>query len=136
MIVIAVDVGTVRVGVAWGDTEAGFAFPVGIYQRAQGRAEKALIALIEEKKAGRVVIGLALGEQGEPTELSENARAFAKRLSKRITVPIAFVDESFSSDEALERLKQAGAEQTELDAYAATIILERFFESGEVNVDS
>lgn len=136
MIVIAVDVGTVRVGVAWGDTEAGFAFPVGIYQRAQGRAEKALIALIEERKAGRVVIGLALGEQGEPTELSENARAFAKRLSKRITVPIAFVDESFSSDEALERLKQAGAEQTELDAYAATIILERFFESGEVNVDS
>ena len=136
MIVIAVDVGTVRVGVAWGDTQAGFAFPVGVYQRAQGRAEKALKALLEEKKAGQVVIGLALGEHVEPTELSENARAFAKRLSKRVSVPIGFVDESFSSEEALERLQQAGAEKTELDAYAATIILERFFESGEVNIDS
>ena len=136
MIVIAVDVGTVRVGVAWGDTQTGFAFPAGIYQRAQGRAEKALKALIEEKEAGQVVIGLALGERGEPTELSENARAFARRLSKRVSVPIAFVDESFSSEDALERLTQAGAEKTELDAYAATIILERFFEGGELNIDS
>lgn len=127
MIVIAVDVGTVRVGVAWGDSELGHCFPVGVFDRAQGRAETALKSLIDEKSASQLVIGLALDSQGEETELSQNARRFAKRLSKRVSIPIFFVDEAFSSDEARERLRSTGADRKDLDAYAASIILERFF---------
>ncbi len=136
MIVVAVDVGTVRVGVAWGDTEVGLSFPVGVFPRAQGRAERSLLEFLAEKNASRVVIGLALGEQGEETELSENARRFAARLSKRSGVTTSFVDEAFSSEEAQERLAIAGVDRSELDAYAAAIILERFFADDSPQVES
>jgi RNase H-fold protein (predicted Holliday junction resolvase) len=40
---------------------------------------------------------------------------------------VVYVDEAFSSDEAAERLTQAGASAEQLDAYAACLILERYF---------
>jgi RNase H-fold protein (predicted Holliday junction resolvase) len=39
-----------------------------------------------------------------------------------------YVDESFSSDEAMERLSAAGAAPDQIDAYAACLILERYFQ--------
>jgi putative Holliday junction resolvase len=129
MVILAIDVGTVRVGCAWGDASVNMAFPVAVWERAQGRAEKALIAEIQRRNAEVLVVGLPLGPQGERTPTCNAIEAFVARLRKRTAIRVEYVDEAFSSDDAAERLAAAGAERKELDAYAACLILERFFQS-------
>jgi putative Holliday junction resolvase len=127
MLVLAIDVGTVRIGCAWGDDSVKIPFPLAVWERAQGRAEQALIQEIQTRKAGLLVVGLPLGPAGEMTPQCDTITSFVRRLSKRASIQIAFVDEAFTSDDALERLRAAGAQPTELDAYAACLILESFF---------
>jgi putative Holliday junction resolvase len=129
MIILAIDVGTVRVGCAWGDDSVRIPFPLAVFERAQGRAEQALIREINERKAELLVVGLPLGPSGERTPQCESVESFVRRLSKRISIKAVFVDESFSSDDALERLQAARATPGELDAYAACLILESYFNS-------
>lgn len=128
MVIIAIDVGTVRVGCAQADSAAQIPFPVAVWQRAQSRAEKALVALITEQKPELLVVGLPLGPQGERTSMCDSVEAFVSRLAKRASIAVVYVDEAFSSEEALERLRAAGSSPSELDAFAACLILERYFE--------
>jgi putative Holliday junction resolvase len=127
MVVVAIDVGTVRVGAAWGDSTVGIAFPLAVWPKAQGRAERELVAVIAERQPAVVVVGLPLGPAGERTATCDVVEGFVRRVSKRASVRVEFVDESFSSHDAAERLASAGAERSELDAYAACLILERYF---------
>jgi putative Holliday junction resolvase len=127
MIVLGIDVGSVRVGCAWGDSAVKIPFPVAVWERAQTRAEKALLEEIKNRKAELLVVGLPLGPQGERTPTCDLVTAFVTRLSKRSPIRVVYVDEAFSSDEAAERLTQAGASSEQLDAYAACLILERYF---------
>lgn len=125
--IIALDIGTVRVGVASGDRSVGIAFPLAVWPKAQGRAERELLKLIAERQPELLVVGLPLGPNGERTSMCEVVDGFVRRILKRVEIRVEFVDESFSSEDALQRLKSAGAERIELDAYAACLILERYF---------
>jgi putative Holliday junction resolvase len=127
MVVVALDVGTVRVGAAWGDSTVGIAFPLAVWPKAQGRAERELIAVLAERKPELLVVGVPLGPAGERTATCDVVEGFVRRLLKRAKIRVEFVDEAFSSEDALERLRSAGAERAELDAYAACLILERYF---------
>lgn len=126
-VVLCVDVGTVRVGCAWGDSEVKIAFPVAVWERAQGRAEAALLHEITSRNAATLVVGLPLGPDGEETPTCGSIRNFVRRLSKRNPIQIEYIDESFSSDEATSRLQAAGTAVGEIDAHAACLILERYF---------
>jgi putative Holliday junction resolvase len=121
MIVLGIDVGSVRVGCAWGDSSIRIPFPVAVWERAQTRAEKALLEEIKNRKAELLVVGLPLGPDGQRTPTCDLVTAFVARLSKRSSIPVVYVDE------ALERLMQAGASAKQLDAHAACLILERYF---------
>lgn len=129
MIILAIDVGTVRVGCAVADTSAGIPFPVAVWPRAQSRAEKALIATIAERRAELLVVGLPLGPHGERTATCENIEAFVTRLAKRSPITIVYVDEAFTSDEATQRLHAASASPEAIDAHAACLILERYLQT-------
>jgi len=131
MIVLAIDVGTVRIGCAWGDDSVKIPFPLAVWERAQSRAEQALIQEIQTRKAELLVVGLPLGPSGERTPQCESVASFVRRLSKRVSIAVTYVDESFSSDDALDRLRAAGAKPTELDAYAACLILESYFAASQ-----
>jgi putative Holliday junction resolvase len=98
-----------------------------VWERAQARAEKALLEEIKNRKAELLVVGLPLGPHGERTPTCDLVSAFITRLSKRSTIPIVYVDEAFSSDEASERLSEAGVSAGQIDAHAACLILERYF---------
>ena len=127
MIVVAIDVGTVRVGAAWGDAKVGIAFPLAVWPKAQGRAERELLAVIGERRPEVVVVGLPLGPQGERTATCEVVEGFVRRLVKRVSVRVEYIDEAFSSEDAAERVRSAGAAIADIDAYAACVILERYF---------
>jgi putative Holliday junction resolvase len=126
--IVAIDVGTVRVGCAVADSTVGIPFPVAVWERAQNRAEREILALIADRKAELLVVGLPLGPHGERTSTCETIEAFVKRLAKRSSITIVYVDEAFSSDEASQRLSAAAASPQAIDAHAACLILERYFE--------
>jgi putative Holliday junction resolvase len=87
---------------------------------------------ISERGAELLVVGMPLDQDGQKTAVCESVERFARRVAKRVNIKVEFVDESFSSEEAAERLKLSGAQlrqagaQVELDAYAACLILERY----------
>ena len=124
---LALDVGTVRVGCAWGNTSVGIAFPVAVWQRAQNRAQNSIISEIQTRKIDILVVGLPLGPSGERTPTCDNIESLVTRITKRIQIPVEFVDEAFSSADAAERLCAAGTTPDQLDAYAACLILESYF---------
>ena len=129
MVILSIDIGTVRVGCAWADSSVKIPFPVAVWERAQGRAEKALLKEIALRHAALLVVGLPLGPDGQQTAMCDSVKAFVTRLSKRTAIQVAFVDESFTSQDALDRLHQAGASAPSVDAHAACLILEHYFSS-------
>ena len=128
MTVVGVDVGTVRVGVATADPTVKIPFPAGIWPRAQYEAERNLLKLIEDRKASLLVVGLPLDQDGNRTNICETVEAFVRRLAKRTPIKIVYIDEAFSSVEASERLSQTASVGQHVDAFAACLILERYFE--------
>jgi putative holliday junction resolvase len=82
-------------------------------------------------------IGVAVGEpelrtahptsaQGEPHKMTRQAEDFARRLEKRFKLPVARVDERYTSVEAESRLK--GLKNKAVDSVAAQLILEQYFD--------
>lgn len=128
MVIIALDIGTVRVGCAVADDVVCIPFPVAVWPRAKYKAEAEILKLIDERRAGLLVVGLPLGPDGERTPICDSIESFVRRLAKRNPVPIAYVDEAFSSVEAAARLKESGSSAEVIDAHAACLILERYFE--------
>ncbi len=129
MVVIALDIGTIRVGCAVADDSVRIPFPVAVWPRAKYKAEQEILKLIIERKAALLVAGLPLGRDGERTAICDSIESFVRRLAKRSPIKIVYVDESFSSQEAVQRLVQAGGDTSkDVDALAACLILERYFE--------
>jgi putative holliday junction resolvase len=118
---LGLDVGDVRVGVAWTDPAGLTVAPLGVFLRAGGAAEGKIVALIGEHHIERVVAGLPLSEHNEETEQSQKIRRFMRRVARRVPVEVAFVDEYLTSCEA------AGlARGHSTDAVAAALILESY----------
>lgn len=126
--VLAFDFGTKRIGVAIGNTLTGTARPLSVLKADNGSPDwDKLAALVAEWKPVQLLVGLPLNMDGSESELSARARKFANRLGGRLSLPVATVDERLSSFEArgeLQRSNSRPGARPEVDALAATIILE------------
>jgi putative Holliday junction resolvase len=134
--VLAFDFGLQRVGVAVGETELGTAHPLPVLAaRTQPGLFTAVARLVEEWKPARFVVGRPLGEDGAPHEMTRRAERFARQLGGRFGLPVALVDERYSSAEAESRVRSAyGARKAaglargkSLDSQAAQLVLEQYF---------
>jgi putative Holliday junction resolvase len=128
MVILSIDVGTVRVGCAVADSSTRISFPVAVWPKAKNQAEVALLKEITDRAATVLVVGMPYGPNGERTAMCETAENFARRISKRSPITIAFVDESFSSEEAHERARHASSSAQAVDAFAACLILDRYLQ--------
>ena len=126
--IIALDVGKAKVGVATSDSEVRIPHSYAIWKRASAQAEKQLIEFIKEQKPLFLVVGLPLSNDGSKNSQCEDVENFVRRVTKRINVPVNFIDESYSSIEAQEILREQGKAFKADDAIAACLILERYFE--------
>ena len=115
-------------GVATADPTVRIPFPVAIWPRAQYEAERNILKLIEERKGTLLVVGLPLDEDGNRTDICENIEAFVRRIAKRTPITIVYIDEAFSSVEASEKLSLASSKAHRVDAAAACLILQRYFD--------
>jgi len=124
---VGVDVGSVRVGVATCDPAGLIATPVSTLSRGQGDLA-ALAALVAEREAVEVLVGLPTSLSGRPGPAAAAAEAYAGELAARVPVPVRLVDERFSTVGAQRDLRASGVDtrrgRSVIDQAAAVIILQ------------
>ena len=130
MRVIGLDVGEKRIGVAKADANIRIATPVGFFN-VDGTEWEMIDRIAKMNNTNFFVLGLPRSNEGNETKQSMYVRQFAKKLAEKIpNAKIRFQDESLTSVQAEERLKmrKKAYEKGDIDAEAATIILQDFVE--------
>lgn len=132
---LAVDFGERRTGLAATDYTGTIIVPLPKLTHASMQAcADAVAALARERETEAIVVGLPLATRGEVGPRAERTLAFVRLLASQVACPVHTVDETHSTDEAHQRLKQGGlkaARRKQLaDSVAAIIILERFRAGG------
>jgi putative Holliday junction resolvase len=119
--VLAFDFGLKRIGVAVGEPELRTAHPLSAVKRFSE-----VESLVAEWKPARLVVGRPLSVKGDAHAMTRQAEDFARRLERRFKLPVARVDERFSSVEAESRLR--GIKRKNVDSVAAQLLLEQYFD--------
>ena len=135
--VLAFDFGEKRIGVETGETLLGSAHPLAVI-RAESNADRLaeIARLVAEWQPERLVVGLPTHMDGTPHEMTRLAQQFGERLEKHFKLPVSYADERLSSMDAEARLRETGRNSKSakplLDAVAAQLILQTWFESSHV----
>lgn len=127
--IIALDVGTVRIGVARALSTVRIASPLTTLTN-DSSVWMELHELITKEGAETVVIGIPRGLDGQETDQTRYCRQFARDLAQHSTCAIELQDEAVTSVKAEEELQQRGKpyEKSDIDALAATYILEDYLQ--------
>jgi putative holliday junction resolvase len=149
---LAVDVGSVRVGVARSDPGGILASPLTVLRSGPGKLSKlsgrsklskpaalseldaldaldALAALAASTDAIEVIVGLPTSLSGREGAAAVSARSFAAELAGRLSpIPVRLVDERFTTTQAHDALRRGGkdsrARRDVVDAAAAAVLLQ------------
>ena len=132
-IILGLDIGNARTGVAISDELGIAAHPLCTIQR---KSRKAVLAELQElvavHKVERIVVGLPLQLDGEEGVQARKVKQFAERLERQVNLPIVFWDESFTTAEASQILrgtkKRRRKRKQVIDQVAAVLILEGYLE--------
>ena len=117
---LAFDFGTLRVGVASGNTLTRHATPLRSIAAVGEPRFVAIAALIAEWQPDALVVGVPFHPDGTAHDNTGRARRFARQLHGRFKLRVHEVDERYSTTEAAS----GGAQ--DLDAASAAIILNQF----------
>jgi putative Holliday junction resolvase len=123
--VIALDVGSKRIGVAAASLAARLPRPVTTLQRQSENLFDELASIITAENATALVVGLPRGLDGQTTEQTRATEAFVQELKQHVALPIDMQDEAVTSRQAQAELETAGKPYAkgDIDALAATYIL-------------
>ena len=131
--VMAFDYGTRRVGVAVGNSVTKAGEPLKVITAANSDILfKDIEALLAEWQPNQLVVGRPTHPDGAIHEMTAKATRFGNQLHGRFHLPVAWVDERYSSV-VLEGDSQM---HDNLDAHSAALILEQYFSEFGVNLDA
>ena len=133
MKILALDIGTVRIGIATSDIMEIIASAYDVYKRKFLKADISYVAkLVADLSVGEIVIGLPLKMDGSEGQSVEMARQFGDELAKVVSVPIIYQDERLSTVSAERLLIESGMRREKrkdkIDSIAATIILQTYLD--------
>jgi putative Holliday junction resolvase len=134
---LAVDYGTVRIGLAVSDPDRKFAFPLASYSRRSREQDARFFSeLVETEGISEILVGLPMHLNGREGSKAAEARAFGQWLNQVTGLPVEFWDERFTTVEAEEQLWSAGLthkqRQRRRDKVAAQILLQSYLERGNL----
>lgn len=131
MVILSVDLGKVRTGIAVCDKDEIIASPVTVIKevRQEVLAEK-IAALCQEKQAELIVLGLPRNMDGSEGESAQNAREFSLLLREKTGLDVQLHDERGTTITAhgyLNHTNTRGKKRKNIvDSVAAVIILEDY----------
>lgn len=129
-VLLALDVGERRIGVARADSIGRIAAPLTTIT-VDGTELVVLQRLLLENNVTGLVVGLPRNMSGEPTQQTALVEQFAQNRLRAFDLPIAFQDESLTSVAAERELQKRKKpyQKGDVDALAATFILQDYMEA-------
>lgn len=133
MIVMALDVGRRRIGVAASDPTGFLASGIRAIQRVSLQKDvEAVRSLAESLGAEQIVVGYPLSLSGEVGPQAQETERFVEALRASTTVPVVLWDERLSTLEAERRMQEAGVSgrkrRQRVDVAAAILILQSYLD--------
>jgi len=134
MIVLGLDVGDKRVGVAISDAENILASPLTTIERSadDSVAVKSIIDIVSNRKVDRIIAGLPYSLNGTLGPQAKRTLSFIESLSQSTDVPVETRDERMSTVAAQQLLRQSGKNSMQMkgkiDAAAAAYILQGYLD--------
>lgn len=128
---MAIDWGERRIGLAISDPAGIIASPAGVIVRRAGKRPPIaeLVRRSETLEARGVVMGLPLDGDGNDTARSMECRRVAAELARRTALPVALLDERYTTSAALRGVRESGGSSRErkgdVDALAAAVLLQQ-----------
>ena len=104
-VLLGIDLGDRRIGVAAGDTITGTVKPLLTLRRGTPAQDAAAIGrLCDERRADSLVVGLPLHSDGTESEQSQRTRAWVHQIAPLVGRPVTFRDERLTSQAAEARM--------------------------------
>ena len=133
---MGVDYGKRRIGLAMSDPTGTLATPIDTLVRRKGKRPplKRMAEIARERDVDMLVVGLPLDLKGSENEWCAEVRQVGDALALRLEVPVAYVDERFSSIQAEQAVrsiglrKRAREDKARVDAAAAAVILQSWLD--------
>ena len=135
---MAIDWGERRIGLALSDPSGTIASPAGVVVRRVGKRPPIaeLVRRAEALEARGFVVGLPLDSEGEDTPRATECRRVAAELARRTQLPVALLDERYTTALALRAVHEMGGRRRgregDVDALAATVLLQQALKMSEL----
>jgi putative holliday junction resolvase len=138
-LLLGIDLGTRRIGVAVGNAESGVVRPLATIRRSSPERERDTLArLVAEQAASEIIVGLPLNMDGSEGEQAALTRQWARAVLESLDVPHSWRDERLTSVRAEDHLRaprrgrsggppsaaRRSAHRAALDRQSAALILE------------
>lgn len=132
-VILALDIGAKRVGIAASDRDQRIAFPVSVLPAEEVRSHaRTFRRVLEDYEPVALVAGLPRSMSGEENEQARRVRAFAEVVRRACGLPLVFADERLSSSQAKRIMREAGtserAARGKVDKVAASLFLQAFLD--------
>lgn len=133
MVILGVDLGKARTGIAVCDKSELLASPVEVVnEHNRERLLERVAQLAKDRRAEQIVVGLPRNMDGSEGESAQNARAFGAELTEKTGLPVDFSDERGTTITAHGFLNETNTRgkrrKATVDAVAATIILQDYLD--------
>jgi len=134
MVILCIDLGMVRTGVAASDPSGFLASPVGTIEE---KNEKALLTklagIASERNAGRIVVGHPRNMDGSRGESALRAERLAAELEKLTGLPVVLRDERLTTVSASHILNETNTRgkkrKAVIDTVSAVVLLQEYLDS-------
>ena len=133
--IMALDLGSVRTGVAFSDPTRTIATPAArpvTGATATGFLEE-VRDLVSAQEVERIIVGIPRSLDGTRGPMARWAEGVRRTLAAKLAIPVEPWDERFSTAEAGRRLREQGSSsrtmRDRLDSAAAAVILEEYLEA-------
>ena len=133
MVILSVDIGKARTGLAVCDKNMFLATPLTVIEdRRRENVLNAVVRAAYENRACRIVVGLPKNMDGSEGESAVSAREFADELSKLTEIPVVLYDERCTTMIAHRYFSDSNVtgkkRKQKIDSAAAAIILQSYID--------
>lgn len=129
--IMALDLGSVRTGVAVSDELGMLAQPWKTLPGGEAALE-AVVSAVDELKPARILVGLPRNMDGTYGPAAEGARGFAEQLKARVPCLVELWDERLTTVSAQRALRESGRKARDqrgvVDQVAAQILLQSWLD--------
>ncbi|HED11306.1 MAG TPA: Holliday junction resolvase RuvX [Caldithrix abyssi] len=138
-ILMALDIGSVRIGVSVSDGLGMLAHPLTTLK--MGKKDTLPIgeiqSLIREKNVRRLIVGMPYTMKGTDSLQTAKIKEYVLELEKALTIPVETIDERLTTKMATEQLRAVGKKGSKnrniIDQVAAVNILQLYLDKEKIN---